>query len=182
MGAEGDSNLVTTCKGRVWEDPAVYGINKRDAHVELNSFQSVESGVSYVRNIGRKLAKPPKCGKQVLDGKWHFKLFPSPDDVPADFVTGKKGDEWTQVRFFPFVLHLTCTETGDVGAFRFLATTKSSFQSPVRNPVALFLSFQCPDIFKPPTVCALEPYCCTVELFRADALDFIVFFNCILTV
>ena len=99
MQAQGKSRLVTTCQGRVWEDPAVYGINKRAAHVELNNFQSSDDGVKYISRIGRELgAEPPRSGKKVLNGKWQFKLFPNPDNVPDDFVTGAKDDTWTQVR------------------------------------------------------------------------------------
>jgi hypothetical protein len=103
MSAQNDrSALVTTCNGRVWEDPAVYGINKRAAHVELNNFHSVDDGLQYVSRIGRELtAKLPEkiSGKKLLTGKWQFKLFPNPDDVPADFVHGCTGDGWAQVRF-----------------------------------------------------------------------------------
>lgn len=100
------TSLGTACKGRVWEDPSVYGINKRSAHVELNGFRAVDDAVKYVSQIGRELsAKPQNCGKQMLNGKWNFKLFPSPDDVPMEFMNSDIGKEWSLVSC---LLHKLC--------------------------------------------------------------------------
>lgn len=129
MEAQGASRLVTTCKGRVWEDPTVYGINKRAAHVELNNFQSVHDGVKYVSQIGRGIgAEALKGGKKVLNGKWQFKLFPNPDHVPCDFIQGEKDDMWTQVRC-PVYLHCMhscrCSPPNNRKADPFCATSSS---------------------------------------------------------
>lgn len=66
-----------------WENPAVFGINKRRSHAPLRSFTSPEQAASYYRFESNEL--PPSPRILSLNGDdWLFKLFPSPYDVPEE--------------------------------------------------------------------------------------------------
>jgi hypothetical protein len=95
-------SLVTPCGGRVWEDPSVYGINKRASHVPLHNHATREAALEDIVRIGRQTSGTRQPGSRLsLNGPWDFKLFSRPADVPdgfwqADFVP----QDWATVRFF----------------------------------------------------------------------------------
>lgn len=86
--------------GRIWENPQVFGINKRAPHVPLNSFVQSDSAVEHIFRIGRTVDKDEHSAhKQYLDGFWDFKLFRCPEDVPdAFFMPEFACNGWSQIR------------------------------------------------------------------------------------
>lgn len=97
--------LTTPSGGRVWEDPSVYGINKRSPHVPLHAYATREAALEAVARIGRQTSSGQRGARLSLSGAWDFKLFDRPGDVPegfsqADFSTA----DWAPVRTPPYRL------------------------------------------------------------------------------
>lgn len=61
-----------------WENPTIFGRNKRPAHVPLASYPDADTA-----RAGERLASPNTA---LLNGEWTFRLFPNPASVPPDFI------------------------------------------------------------------------------------------------
>ena len=98
--AQDDMGILAACGGRVWEDPSVFGINKRSSHVPLHVFPSEAGAFEHVAGIGRVVqAADVSANKVMLNGMWDFHLFAKPEDVPAGFwqPASTSSHEWKQV-------------------------------------------------------------------------------------
>ena len=62
-----------------WENPAVFGKNKMDAHSYFIPYRSRKTAL---------VGDPSKSdGMKLLNGDWQFQLLNNPDDAPANFFT-----------------------------------------------------------------------------------------------
>lgn len=90
--------------GKIWENPQVFQVNKRQPHVPLQSYATPEAAIEAVQSIGRTLNDSLQISQHQhdLNGFWDFKLFDSPADVPDGFwLPEARLREWTQVRAVP---------------------------------------------------------------------------------
>ncbi|MFH2002342.1 MAG: glycoside hydrolase family 2 TIM barrel-domain containing protein [Planctomycetota bacterium] len=62
---------------QLWEDPAVFNINKRPPHTPLHVYADLDSA-----RLGRSQESPYLYS---LNGSWAFRWFPKPADAPDDF-------------------------------------------------------------------------------------------------
>jgi beta-galactosidase len=62
---------------RDWENPAIFGINKRPAHVPMGAYPDAAQALT-----GDRAASPYV---NSLSGTWKFHLAPRPEAVPAEF-------------------------------------------------------------------------------------------------
>lgn len=77
-----------------WENPSLFGVNKRVAHVPLYSFKDVSSALQHFRDPVTASANR----LTLSQCPWHFKLYDSPGDVPADFMQPSFSvEDWGQV-------------------------------------------------------------------------------------
>ena len=80
-----------------WENPAVYGINKRAAHVTLRSYSNPREAFE-----DYKLYKHTSHSSRRLylnSFPWCFKLFEKPSDTPDDFYKQDyDARSWDEVR------------------------------------------------------------------------------------
>jgi len=82
-----------------WENPNIYGINRREAHVPLRAFPSRAAAQDYWARGGGLAGSDLLSNIFLLTGPagtpdqshpWRFSLFGSPESVP---------DLWNQVRY-----------------------------------------------------------------------------------
>ena len=80
-----------------WENPAVYNINQRSAHVPLRSFVSTQAALQHIAN-----AQAVQHGDRITSLnslEWAFKLLDSPEEVPEDFSSPTfDTTAWSRVR------------------------------------------------------------------------------------
>ncbi len=73
-----------------WENPAIFGINKLEAHAHFIPFHNQESALSF--NLTRS------DRYQLLNGNWSFKFLNNPDDTPRDFYAlGYDNSSWDSI-------------------------------------------------------------------------------------
>jgi len=60
-----------------WENPRVTAINREPSHSPLGAYESYRQAVACDRLASKYI--------RLLDGRWKFRLFPSPSAVPEDF-------------------------------------------------------------------------------------------------
>src|SRR4051794_20161601 len=79
-----------------WENPAVFQINQRNAHVPLRSHRSAGSAVDRYRLP----SKTPSDGVSSLSSSnWAFRLFDRPSRVPVGFYEHDyDAVKWSKVR------------------------------------------------------------------------------------
>lgn len=72
---------------KLWENPAISGLNKRSPHVPLRSYPNVAIALEYYRRpLGEGNARQASPAIQFLDHEaWGFKLYARPEDVPDKF-------------------------------------------------------------------------------------------------
>lgn len=83
-----------------WENPTVFGINKRNAHVPLRSYTHVDQAFNFYRLQPETVAFPSPR-RQVLNGNdWKFCLKDRPSEVPEGFwkLDYKEANVWEKVR------------------------------------------------------------------------------------
>lgn len=97
-----------------YENPAVFGINKRAPHVPLRSYTDKKQILNYYGTLDKKTTSPRV---QLLDGKsWRFRYFENPHLVPVGFENVLfEDDDWNEVRprlcmFYPNRLNHFITE------------------------------------------------------------------------
>ena len=80
-----------------WENPAVYGINKRAAHVTLRSFTHPQQAFEHYRLVSETTSSPRRL---ALNGtNWDFKLVDRPSEVPENFWDPQYDcSQWDKVR------------------------------------------------------------------------------------
>ena len=80
-----------------WENPAVFGVNKRKAHVPLRSYSTPDQVFAHYRLLSETPTTPRQL---VLNGdRWKFKLFESPGEVAEGFWDASyDANEWDEVR------------------------------------------------------------------------------------
>ena len=80
-----------------WENPAVYGINKRNAHVTLRSFTHPHQAFDHYRLLSETSSSPRRIS---LNGtNWDFYLARCPSEVPEDFWMPEYDcSQWDKVR------------------------------------------------------------------------------------
>ena len=78
----------------------MFGINRRAAHVPLNSFRDEASAFEHIVCIGRTITSDEGPDNRImLNGMWDFQLFPKPADVPSGFwMPDCSLPSWKQVR------------------------------------------------------------------------------------
>lgn len=84
-----------------WENPGVYSINQRIAHVPLRSFKTAEAALRYFERGPRKgKGSGVRGGVTSLNGSnWNFKLYDRPEMVPRDFPSQTfDTSSWGKVR------------------------------------------------------------------------------------
>ncbi len=75
---------------RDWENPAVFGRNKRTAHVPLASYPELA-----LARTGNRMASP---NVRSLNGQWKFTLAPRPEAVPQGFTADRFDDSgWSEI-------------------------------------------------------------------------------------
>jgi len=65
-----------------WQDPAIININKQAVRSTFIPYQDEESALSFDRTKSTYF--------QLLNGKWQFKLYDNPSQVPEDFYASTK--------------------------------------------------------------------------------------------
>jgi beta-galactosidase len=66
-----------------WENPAVYGINKRASHVTLRSYDDPQQVFQHYKLVSESSTSPRRL---YLNGnEWDFQLFDKPGDTPEGF-------------------------------------------------------------------------------------------------
>lgn len=81
-----------------WENPHVFGINKRKPHVPLHSYDNLNDLSEYYSRL-RDVSMSRRC--LCLDGTdtWKFHFCDSPDSVPPEFHSLLFDDsDWDHVR------------------------------------------------------------------------------------
>jgi len=94
---------MATGSVRDWENPAVFGINKRKAHVNLRSYTNQDQIFLQYANLEDGSPSPRY---HCLDGKdWRFKLYRAPESVPDNFHVPEYDDsKWNEVRLKKFTI------------------------------------------------------------------------------
>ena len=64
---------------RFWQTPEITSLNRLPAHSPLHSYRSLAVAV----------AGEVSASRRSLDGDWQFEWFPSPNDVPNDWLTSE---------------------------------------------------------------------------------------------
>ena len=75
-----------------WQNPAVFGRNKRRAHVPLRSFVDPGSALSYFVDESSKPLQDARI-KVLSQSEWRFLLVANPDQVPKDFASVHLDDQ-----------------------------------------------------------------------------------------
>lgn len=91
--------------GRPWEDPGVFGINKRRPHVKTRSYSFPEDVLATYTLLSDR---ERSSRHHSLNGQdWDFALYPSPDSVPpaAELGTQNPSHSWHKVRSPLHALH-----------------------------------------------------------------------------
>ncbi|KAL4534529.1 hypothetical protein Ndes2526A_g05420 [Nannochloris sp. 'desiccata'] len=66
-----------------WENPAIYGINKRASHVTLRSYTNPKQAFEHYKLLSETSTSPRRLS---LNGNnWDFELFDKPSDTPDGF-------------------------------------------------------------------------------------------------
>eukprot|EP00884_Botryococcus_braunii_P014326 jgi/Botrbrau1/22895/Bobra.0065s0048.1 len=79
-----------------WENPAVFGINKRRGHVPLHSHRTAQSALCYFTRAAQAESNPSLLA--MNGGSWKFKLFDSPENVQQEFRKPDYDDStWSQI-------------------------------------------------------------------------------------
>lgn len=75
---------------RDWENPQVFGINKRPGHSPLGAYASAEMAAACDRTASPYV--------KSLNGTWRFHLAPNPDSVPEGFFLSEYADrDWADI-------------------------------------------------------------------------------------
>jgi beta-galactosidase len=84
---------------KFWQDPRALAINRRQSHTPLKSYVAPDAAVRQLALPTQGYA-PAGSREQLLSGcDWRFKLFDSPEAVPASFhEPGYADDGFTTVR------------------------------------------------------------------------------------
>jgi hypothetical protein len=70
---------------KFWQDPRALAINRRQIHTPLKSYVAPDAAARQLALPTQGYA-PAGSREQLLSGcDWRFKLFDSPEDVPASF-------------------------------------------------------------------------------------------------
>jgi beta-galactosidase len=70
---------------KFWQDPRALAINRRQSHTPLKSYVSPDAAARQLGLPSQGYA-PAGSREQLLSGcDWRFKLFDSPEAVPASF-------------------------------------------------------------------------------------------------
>ena len=86
-----------------WENPAVFGINKRSPHVTLRSFTSKDQVFEHYRLLSEQATSPRRLSLNSDTGQWKFKLVDRPKDVPDSFWQPEYDtSQWDEVGLFSF--------------------------------------------------------------------------------
>ena len=72
---------------RFWQTPEITSLNRMPAHTPLRSFRSFADAI----------AGDGSASRQSLDGDWQFEWFPSPNDVPDDWLTSESTEDRIRV-------------------------------------------------------------------------------------
>lgn len=80
-----------------WENPTVFGINKRDSHVPLRSHASPDAAAAwFLRGAQPGIRMTPLNGSD-----WKFHLFEKPAAVPPEFYAPSfDANGWGKVRIW----------------------------------------------------------------------------------
>ncbi len=80
-----------------WENPAVFGRNKRRAHVPLRSFGDPDSALQYFTGESKESLDCARI-KTLSQTDWRFHLAGNPKQVPTDFASSDFDDQaWAKV-------------------------------------------------------------------------------------
>lgn len=71
---------------RDWETPLSVQINKVKAHSPLNGYKTLDDA-----------RQKQNAQRQLLNGKWHFKLFNRPEEVDGSFLNKQLNDDWLNI-------------------------------------------------------------------------------------
>ena len=72
---------------RFWQTPEVTSLNRIPAHTPLYSYRSFADAV----------AREASASRRSLDGDWQFEWYPSPNDVPDDWLTSDTTEDCIRV-------------------------------------------------------------------------------------
>ncbi|MEE3018534.1 MAG: sugar-binding domain-containing protein, partial [Pseudomonadota bacterium] len=72
---------------RFWQTPEVTSLNRIPAHTPLYSYRSFADAV----------AREASASRRSLDGDWQFEWYPSPNDVPDDWLTSDTTEDCIHV-------------------------------------------------------------------------------------
>ena len=72
---------------RFWQTPEITSLNRIPAHSPLHSYRSLADAVTGDASASRR----------SLDGDWQFEWFPSPNDVPDDWLTSEATEDCIRV-------------------------------------------------------------------------------------
>ncbi len=64
---------------RFWQTPEITSLNRLPAHSQLHSY----------RSLAEAIAGGASASRRTLDGDWQFECFPSPNDVPNDWLNSE---------------------------------------------------------------------------------------------
>jgi len=79
-----------------WENPAIYGINKRASHVTVRSYTNPEQAFKHYKLQSETSTSPRRLS---LNGdNWDFQLFDKPSDTPDGFHKAEYNvSKWNKV-------------------------------------------------------------------------------------
>ena len=72
---------------RFWQTQEITSLHRMAAHAPLNSYRAFTDAATGESSGGRR----------SLDGEWQFEWFPSPNDVPDDWLTSEASSGLIQV-------------------------------------------------------------------------------------
>ena len=72
---------------RFWQTPEITSLNRLPAHAPLHSYRSLADAI----------AGDASASRRSLDGDWQFEWFPSPNDVPDDWLTSEAPEDCIRV-------------------------------------------------------------------------------------